>query len=102
MKPNEMRANWAIENATPVDLAIMKVAAAVPGPHTTNAAVPTNSAASFLEDVTSAINPARDATTAPRTSPPSGERGLETRWRSARPNNVSLSFRLDVAAVKSG
>jgi hypothetical protein len=42
----------AIENATPVDLAIMNVAAAVPGPHTTRAAVPMNSAATFREGFT--------------------------------------------------
>src|SRR5947207_6331218 len=57
MKANEMMPSWAMENATPVDLAIMKVAAAVPGPQMTSAAVPMNSAASFLERVTSAIDP---------------------------------------------
>src|SRR5439155_23320668 len=48
---------WAIENATPVDFAIIKVAAAVPGPQMIRAAVPTNSAASLREKVTSAIDP---------------------------------------------
>jgi hypothetical protein len=45
-----------MENATSVDFAIMNVAAAVPGPHMTRAAVPRNSATSFLEVVTSAID----------------------------------------------
>ena len=57
MNANEMMPSCAIENATPLDLAITPVAAAVPGPHTTKAAVPTNSATSLRETVTSAIDP---------------------------------------------
>src|SRR5436309_5530689 len=60
MNANEMMPNWAIENATPVDLAIMNVAAAVPGPQITRAPVPTNSAANFLDRVTSAIRSAHN------------------------------------------
>src|SRR2546421_5537247 len=76
MKANEMMPSWAMENATPVDLAIMNVAAAVPGPQITRAAVPMNSAASFLDVVTSAIGPpAAPQRAGPRTSPPSGEDG---------------------------
>src|SRR5689334_24265776 len=76
MNANEMMPSCAIENATLVDLATMKVAAAVPGPQRTRAAVPMNSAASFLEVVTSAIDPpATSRKTGPRTSPPSGEDG---------------------------
>ena len=55
MKANEMMPSCAIENATPLDLAIMPVAAAVPGPQITKAAVPMNSAVSFRDVVTSAI-----------------------------------------------
>src|SRR6266536_1640037 len=60
MNANEIMPSCAIENATSVDLAIMKVAAAVPGPQTTRAAVPTNSAANRLEKVTSAIRSAHN------------------------------------------
>src|SRR2546430_13301403 len=57
MNANEMTPNCAIENATPLDLAITPVAAAVPDPKITRAAVPTNSAANFREKATSAIDP---------------------------------------------
>src|SRR2546421_7427028 len=75
MKANEMMPSWAMENWTPVDLAIMKVAAAVPGPQITSAAVPMNSAASFWAKVTSDMRP-----------PP------WARLRSAQPNGVSQEF----------
>src|SRR2546423_7494114 len=55
MKANEMMPSWAMENCTPVVLAIMKVAAAVPGPPSTSAKVPMNSASSLRGKVTSAI-----------------------------------------------
>src|SRR2546421_361152 len=61
MKANEMMPSWAIENCTPVVLAIMKVAAAVPGPQITRAAVPRNSAARRLEKVTSAMRSAHNS-----------------------------------------
>src|SRR5439155_19203009 len=70
MDANAMTPNWAIEKATPVDLAMTPVAAAVPGPQTTRAAVPRNSAATFRESDASALDaicrPARsrDAATA--------------------------------------
>src|SRR6059058_4130344 len=97
MNANEMTPSWAIENATPVDLAIMKVAAAVPGPPMTRAAVPMNSAAYLREAVTSAI--------APPTAPVSGAVDL-TSFRRERqgnilrqcldsPNDVSLKFPLE-------
>src|SRR2546421_835179 len=47
MKARAMTPSWAIENATPDERASTVVAAAVPGPHTTNAAVPKNSAVSL-------------------------------------------------------
>src|SRR5437867_9873535 len=47
----------AIENATPLVLAITTVAAAVPGPQTTRAAVPRNSAATFRGRDASALEP---------------------------------------------
>src|SRR5437763_5310703 len=77
MNANEMMPNCAIENGTPVDLAIMNVAAAVPGPQITRAAVPTNSAAKRLEKVTSAIGSARNSRWRGGcgTSPPSEARG---------------------------
>src|SRR6266566_4228502 len=67
MKAKEIMPSWAMENATLVDLAIMKVAAAVPGPQITRAAVPTNSAANLREALTSAIEPP--------TAPGTGDRG---------------------------
>src|SRR5438034_10578236 len=59
-----MTPSWAIENATPDDLAMTPVAAAVPGPQTTRAAVPMNSAATFRERDASAL----DAICRPATS----------------------------------
>src|SRR5438874_5363170 len=56
MNANAITPSWAIENATPAERAITPVAAAVPGPHTTNAAVPTNSAATFRENDASALD----------------------------------------------
>src|SRR5947207_7518465 len=56
MNANAITPSWAIENATPLERAITPVAAAVPGPHTTNAAVPTNSAAIFRENDASALD----------------------------------------------
>src|SRR4029453_3591584 len=99
MNANEMMPSWAIENATPLDLAMTPVAAAVPGPQITRAAVPMNSAASFREDVTSAMYPP----TTPQRGDASGVRGPHLLrasagdWKercSARPNGVpsSLSF----------
>src|SRR5437762_14024857 len=57
MNANEMTPSCAIEKATPVDLAMTPVAAAVPGPQMTSAAVPRNSATSFLGRVTSDMDP---------------------------------------------
>src|SRR5438034_4052854 len=103
MKANEMMPSCAIENATPVDLATTKVAAAVPGPQMTSAAVPMNSAASFLGRVTSAIDPpTTPRIEGPWTSPPSGEGGGSGRQCSEVPNNVSQSFRPHDAAVNRG
>src|SRR5687767_12178266 len=45
----------AMENPTPDDVATITVAAAVPGPHSTSAAVPTNSAATFRDSDASAL-----------------------------------------------
>src|SRR5438309_12115188 len=55
MNANATTPSCAIENGTPVDLAITPVAAAVPGPQTTSAAVPTNSAAILRTTGTSAM-----------------------------------------------
>src|SRR2546421_2139856 len=55
MNARAITPSWAIENGTPVDLPTMKVAAAVPGPQKTRAAVPRNSTASLRESRTSAI-----------------------------------------------
>src|SRR2546430_5286949 len=55
MNANAITPSCAIENGTPVDFAITPVAAAVPGPHTTSAAVPTNSAATLRTTGTSAM-----------------------------------------------
>src|SRR5437763_12882478 len=102
MKANEMMPSWAIENCTPVVLAIMKVAAAVPGPQITRAAVPRNSAARRLEKVTSAMRSAQNShrNGSHGTSPPSGC-GEWVRQCSVEPNNVSLSFRRDEGHVNS-
>src|SRR5436190_24313233 len=95
-----MMPNWAIENATPVDLAITPVAAAVPGPQMTSAAVPMNSAASFLEVVTSAIGPLATSRRAGVADLTSFRRGWDKERRcSDVPNDVSQSFRLHDAAV---
>src|SRR5207248_2644079 len=77
MKANEMMPSCAIENCTPVVLAIMNVAAAVPGPHSTSAAVPMNSATSLRESVTSAMAAPTAPPGQPWTSPPLGEENLE-------------------------
>src|SRR4051794_347775 len=55
MNANAMTPSWAIENATPLALAITPVAAAVPGPQITRAPVPRNSAATFRENDASAL-----------------------------------------------
>src|SRR2546421_1270046 len=94
MNANEMMPNWAIENATPVDLAIMNVAAAVPGPQITRAPVPTNSAANFLDRVTSAIRSAHNTRGTGAVSLTSF-RGYEVsgaRQCSVLPNAISQKF----------
>src|SRR5215471_16103982 len=100
MNANEITPSCAIENGTFVDLAIMNVAAAVPGPQITRAAVPTNSAATLREKVTSAIRPAHNSRWhgSRGTSPPSEGTGW-VRLCSVKPNSVSLSFRSDEGRV---
>src|SRR6266516_5421665 len=103
MNANAMTPNWAIENGTPVDVAITPVAAAVPGPQITSAAVPMNSAATLREKDTSAL----EAIVRPNSRPAREGCGpqllrwgpLETRHRSVKPNNVSPSFRRGDAGV---
>src|SRR5438477_8215398 len=92
-----MMPSCAMENCTPVDLAIMKVAAAVPGPPRTSAKVPMNSATSLRGKVTSAITvPTAPAGSVDLTSL---GRGVGLRLCSAVPNAVSKKFPLLARAV---
>src|SRR5213593_3813084 len=91
----------AIENATPLVLAITTVAAAVPGPQTTRAAVPRNSAATFREKDASALEPID------RPRHPDGVAGLNSldrdqmlRRRSGKPNNIPQIVRHCAVSVK--
>src|SRR5207248_1117117 len=111
MKANEMMPSCAIENCTPVVLAIMKVAVAVPGPPSTRAKVPMNSATSLRESVTSAMAAPTAPPGQPWTSPPLGEENLENVFGraercfaevSALPGPVSIAIAAPIGTWHAG
>src|SRR2546423_12557929 len=98
MNANAMTPNWAIENGTPVDLAMTPVAAAVPGPQTTNAAVPTNSAATLREKDASAL----DAIVCPDSRPRPGGCGSQLLTRTVRRDIVLLDRTMFRSSLRRG
>src|SRR5262245_9915756 len=89
MNASAITPRWAAENATPVDLATIRVAVAVPGPQATRAAVPRNSAASLRESWTSAMGSPDARGPGSGTSLLSGDSG---RWAGRPRSGLAFCF----------